>query len=102
MEAIPEVRVAARQLAALSEQTLDLVTRLEQMSALRGGSVAAGLLGLAERMCLLGILGWVFFVCAGILRLNARASRPPARPEQCVNIPLPVVASARPRRKLEG
>lgn len=34
MEAIPEVRTAALQLAALSDQTLDLVVKLEQMSAL--------------------------------------------------------------------
>jgi len=39
-------------------------------------TVAPGLLGLAERMCLLGILGWVFFVCAGVLRLNARVRAP--------------------------
>ena len=39
-------------------------------------TVAPGLLGLAERMCLLGILGWVFFVCAGIVRLNARVPAP--------------------------
>lgn len=34
-------------------------------------TVAPSLLGLAERMCLLGILGWVFCVCAGILRLKS-------------------------------
>ncbi|WP_104197637.1 DUF998 domain-containing protein [Cryobacterium sp. M15] len=39
-------------------------------------TVAPGLLGLAERICLLGILGWVFFVCAGMLRLNARVPAP--------------------------
>jgi hypothetical protein len=33
-----------------------------------------GLLGLAERLCLSGILGWAFVVCTGIRRLPAAAS----------------------------
>jgi Protein of unknown function (DUF998) len=31
-------------------------------------TVAWGPLGLAERLCLAGVLGWTFFVCAGIRR----------------------------------
>jgi hypothetical protein len=31
-------------------------------------TVAPGLIGLAERICLAGVLGWTFFVCAGIRR----------------------------------
>ena len=31
-------------------------------------TVAPGLLGLAERICLAGVLGWTFVVCAGIRR----------------------------------
>ena len=31
-------------------------------------TVAPGLTGLAERICLAGVLGWTFFVCAGIRR----------------------------------
>lgn len=34
------------------------------------GGGASNLLGLAERICLLGILGWVFAVCSGIRRLR--------------------------------
>jgi hypothetical membrane protein len=32
-------------------------------------TVTPGILGLAERICLAGILGWTFVVCAGIRRL---------------------------------
>ncbi len=35
-------------------------------------TVAPATLGLAERMCLVGILGWTFIVCAGIRRLSVR------------------------------
>ncbi|MFC0678525.1 DUF998 domain-containing protein [Lysobacter korlensis] len=33
-------------------------------------TVAPGLIGLAERICLTGVLGWTFFVCAGIRRAS--------------------------------
>ena len=37
-------------------------------------SVAPATLGLSERVCLVGILGWTFVVCAGIRRLGALRS----------------------------
>jgi hypothetical protein len=33
-------------------------------------TVDPGLVGLAERICLTGVLGWTFFVCAGIRRAS--------------------------------
>lgn len=35
-------------------------------------TVAPGTLGIAERVCLVGILGWTFVVCAGIRQRDAR------------------------------
>jgi MFS family permease len=40
---------------------------------LLSATVAPGLLGLAERVCLAGVLGWTFFVCAGIRRASTRS-----------------------------
>jgi len=43
-------------------------------------AVLPGLLGLAERVCLLGILGWVFGVCRVIAATRtAQPTRPPAQ-----------------------
>ena len=42
-----------------------------------------GVLGLAERVCLVGILAWVFVVCAGI----RRGSPTPPRPDRTLNTP---------------
>lgn len=38
--------------------------------------VAPGLLGLAERICLAGILGWVFVLGVGLRRISPRSSEP--------------------------
>ena len=42
-----------------------------------------GVLGLAERVCLVGMLAWVFVVCAGI----RRGSPTPPRPDRTLNTP---------------
>lgn len=47
---------------------LVLVAGLGLVSLAACAALAPGLLGLAERVCLAGVLGWVFVVCAAIRR----------------------------------